>query len=222
MVLCGNVYLGATAPALARKIMAVATYIVATESLGEERARALIGNNAAVSDMNWVLDYYRRSADHRLLFGGRVSYSGLKSFDAPSATRARMLNVFPSSGCAHRYAWGGEVDITLNRARTSDASRPTSISCRASPATASRSRASPATARPRRSGTAERFDVFARIPHANFPGGMALHAPGPGAGDALLSAQDLLWRGHPPDHVPQHSATASSFSRCGSPGSPPG
>src|SRR5262249_19194628 len=76
LVLCGNVYLGATAPALAKKIMAVATYIVATEPLGAERARTLIANNAAVSDMNWVLDYFRRSADHRLLFGGRVNYSG--------------------------------------------------------------------------------------------------------------------------------------------------
>ena len=90
-----------------RKIMAVATYIVATEPLGAERARALITNNAAVSDMNWVLDYYRRSADHRLLFGGRVNYSGLKSFDAPSATRARMLGrVSAAQGRAHRVRLG--------------------------------------------------------------------------------------------------------------------
>src|SRR5262249_59842820 len=91
LVLCGNVYLDGFAPALARKIMDVATYIVATEPLGAERARALIANNAAVSDMNWVLDYYRRSADHRLLFGGRVNSSGLPSFDAPSAPPRRML-----------------------------------------------------------------------------------------------------------------------------------
>ena len=77
-----------TAPPLASKIMAVGTYIVATEPLGEERAAALITNNAAVADMNWVLDYFRRSADHRLLFGGRVNYSGLSQFDAPDATRA--------------------------------------------------------------------------------------------------------------------------------------
>ena len=77
LVLCGNVYLGDTAPWLAARIMPVATYIVATETLGPERAQQLIVNNAAVSDMNWVLDYFRRSADHRLLFGGRVNYSGL-------------------------------------------------------------------------------------------------------------------------------------------------
>ncbi len=68
--------LDGTAPELDRKIIGVATYIIATEPLGAERAQALIANNMAVSDMNWVLDYFRRSADHRLLFGGRVSYSG--------------------------------------------------------------------------------------------------------------------------------------------------
>src|SRR5262249_55326038 len=117
VVLCGNVYLGDTAPALASKIMAVATYIVATEPLGPVRAHELIANNAAVSDMNWVLDYFRRSADHRLLFGGRVNYSGLSSFDAPGATRARMLKVFPQlADVGIEFAWGGDVDITLNRA----------------------------------------------------------------------------------------------------------
>src|SRR5262249_54895681 len=95
VVLCGNVYLGGVGPALAQKIMPVATYIVATEPLGVERARSLIANNACVTDANWVLDYYRRSADHRLLFGGRVNYSGLAGFDAPAATRRRMLTVFP-------------------------------------------------------------------------------------------------------------------------------
>jgi gamma-glutamylputrescine oxidase len=179
LVLCGNVYLGATAPALARKIMAVATYIVATESLGEERARALIGNNAAVSDMNWVLDYYRRSADHRLLFGGRVNYSGLKSFDAPSATRARMLNVFPQlEDVRIEYAWGGEVDITLNRAPHFGRLAPNVYFLQgfSGHGIALTGIAGKLVAEAI-GGTAERFDVFARIPHANFPGGMALRRP---------------------------------------------
>jgi gamma-glutamylputrescine oxidase len=179
LVLCGNVYLGATAPALARKIMAVATYIVATESLGEARARSLIGNNAAVSDMNWVLDYYRRSADHRLLFGGRVNYSGLKSFDAPSATRARMLNVFPQlKDVRIEYAWGGEVDITLNRAPHFGRLAPNVYFLQgfSGHGIALTGIAGKLVAEAI-GGTAERFDVFARIPHANFPGGMALRRP---------------------------------------------
>ena len=187
LVLCGNVYLGDTAPPLAKKIMAVATYIVATESLGPERAQQLITNNAAVSDMNWVLDYFRRSADHRLLFGGRVNYSGLKSFDAPGATRARMLRVFPQlDGVRIDYAWGGHVDITLNRAPHFGRLAPNVYFLQgfSGHGIALTGIAGKLVADAIR-GTAERFDVFARIPHANFPGGAALRRP------ALVLA--MLW-----------------------------
>ena len=187
LVLCGNVYLGDTAPQLASKIMAVATYIVATEPLGAERARQLIANNAAVSDMNWVLDYFRRSADHRLLFGGRVNYSGLKSFDAPGATRARMLAVFPQlEGVRIDYAWGGHVDITLNRAPHFGRLAPNVYFLQgfSGHGIALTGIAGKLVADAIR-GTAERFDVFARIPHGNFPGGAALRRP------ALVLA--MLW-----------------------------
>jgi gamma-glutamylputrescine oxidase len=187
LVLCGNVYLGDTAPQLTRKIMAVATYIVATEPLGPERARQLITNNAAVSDMNWVLDYFRRSADHRLLFGGRVNYSGLKSFDAPGATRARMLQVFPQlEDVRIDYAWGGHVDITLNRAPHFGRLAPNVYFLQgfSGHGIALTGIAGKLVAEAVR-GTAARFDVFARIPHGNFPGGAALRRP------ALVLA--MLW-----------------------------
>ena len=187
LVLCGNVYLGDTAPSLAAKIMAVATYIVATEPLGEERARQLIANNAAVSDMNWVLDYFRRSADHRLLFGGRVNYSGLKSFDAPGATRVRMLRVFPQLADVRiDYAWGGHVDITLNRAPHFGRLAPNVYFLQgfSGHGIALTGIAGKLVAEAIR-GTAARFDVFARIPHGNFPGGAALRRP------ALVLA--MLW-----------------------------
>ncbi|MDB6104531.1 MAG: gamma-glutamylputrescine oxidase [Gammaproteobacteria bacterium] len=179
VVLCGNVYLGDTARALASKIMAVATYIVATEPLGAERARELIANNAAVSDMNWVLDYFRLSADHRLLFGGRVNYSGLSSFDAPSATRTRMLGVFPQlSDVRIEYAWGGDIDITLNRAPHFGRLAPNVYFLQgfSGHGIALTGIAGKLVAEAI-AGTAERFDVFARIPHANFPGGAALRRP---------------------------------------------
>jgi gamma-glutamylputrescine oxidase len=179
LVLCGNVYLGATAPQLARKIMGVATYIVATERLGEARARELVASNVAVCDMNWVLDYFRRSADHRLLFGGRVNYSGLSSFDAPSATRARMLRVFPQlKDVRIEYAWGGDLDITLNRAPHFGRLAPNvyflqGFSGHGMALTGIAGKlVAEAIA-----GTASRFDVFARIPHADFPGGSALRRP---------------------------------------------
>lgn len=178
LALCGNAWLGATAPPLARRIMGVGTYIVATQPLGAERAAELIRNDAAVSDVNWVLDYFRRSADHRLLFGGRVSYSGVDPFTA-TATRARMLRVFPQLGDVRiDYAWGGLVDITLNRAPDFGRLEPDVYYLQgfsghgiALTGVAGRLLADAI------AGEAERFDVFGRIPHRPFPGGHALRRP---------------------------------------------
>jgi gamma-glutamylputrescine oxidase len=187
LALCGNAYLGSTAPELARKIMAVGTYVIATEPLGAERAAALIRNNAAVTDINWVLDYFRRSADHRLLFGGRVSYSGLDPFDTAQATRARMLAVFPQLADVRiDFAWGGYVDITMNRAPHFGRLAPSVYFLQgfsghgiALTGIAGKLLAESII------GTASRLDVFARIPHRDFPGGAALRRP------ALVLA--MLW-----------------------------
>jgi gamma-glutamylputrescine oxidase len=194
VVLCGNVYLGDTAPPLASKIMAVGTYIVATEPLGAERARALITNNAAVADSNWVLDYFRRSADHRLLFGGRVNYSGLSSFDAPRATRRRMVGVFPQlEDVKIDYTWGGDVDITLNRAPHFGRLSPNvyflqGFSGHGIVLTGIAGKLVAEAI----SGTAERFDVFAKIPHRNFPGGAALRRPALVLAMLYFRLKDLL------------------------------
>ena len=179
VVLCGNVYLGQTAPELYSKIMAVATYIVATEPLGEARAADLVKNNAGVVDSNWVVDYFRRSADHRLLFGGRANYSGLSQFDAPEATRQRMVQVFPQlRDVKLEYAWGGEVDITLNRAPHFGKLEPNvwflqGFSGHGLVLTGIAGKLVAEVI----GGTAERFDVFARIPHHGFPGGIAMRRP---------------------------------------------
>ena len=187
IALCGNAWLGPLAPALARKIMGVGTYIVATRPLGAERAAALIRNDAAVTDINWVIDYFRRSADHRLLFGGRVSYSGLDPLGTRRATRARMLAVFPQLADVDiEHAWGGYVDITMNRAPHFGRLEPDVHFLQgfsghgiALTGVAGKLLAEAI------AGTAERFDVFARIPHRDFPGGQALRRP------ALVLA--MLW-----------------------------
>jgi gamma-glutamylputrescine oxidase len=187
VTLAGNVYLGDLVPALQRKIMSVGTYIIATGPLGEQRARSLIANNMAVSDVNWVLDYFRLSADHRLLFGGRVSYSGLDPLGTRRATRARMLNVFPQLADVEvEYAWGGYVDITMNRAphfgrigQNVYFVQGFSGHGMALTGLAGKLMAEAI------AGQAERFDLFGRIPHFDFPGGMALRRP------ALVLA--MLW-----------------------------
>jgi gamma-glutamylputrescine oxidase len=179
LVLCGNVDLGATAPQLQSRIMAVGTCIVASEPLGAERARALIRNNAAVADMNWVLDYFRLSADHRLLFGGRVTYAGFDPDRIAAATRDRMTLVFPQlRDVKVEFAWGGHVDITRNRAPDFGRLNPDVYYLQGfsghgiALAGMAGKLVSEAVA-----GDASRFDVFARIPHGAFPGGQALRRP---------------------------------------------
>src|SRR5258706_10126156 len=94
LLLAGNASLGALAPPLRRTIMGVGTYMLATEPLGEDRARQLIANDASVSDMNWILDYFRRSAVHRLLFGWSVSYGGLHDARVSNATPGARIAEF--------------------------------------------------------------------------------------------------------------------------------
>jgi gamma-glutamylputrescine oxidase len=193
LVLCGNVYLGDTAPALANKIIPIGSHIVATEPLGAQRARELIANNAAVCDMNWVLDYYRCSADHRLLFGGRVSHSGFGSFDAMAATRERMLRVFPQLADARiDYSWGGYVDATLNRAPNFGrlASNIYFLQGFSGHGIALTGIAGKLVAQAI-AGTAERFDVFAKIPHRSFPG-TALRRPALALAMLYYRLRDLL------------------------------
>jgi len=179
LALCGNAYLGDTAPELGSRIMGVGTCIVATAPLGAERAHALVSNNAAVADMNWVLDYFRRSADDRLLFGGRVTYSGFDPSRIAATTRRRMIGVFPQLASAPiDFAWGGYVDITLNRAPHFGRLAPNVYFLQGFSgqgivlAGIAGKLLAEAVA-----GSAERFDVFARIPHRDFPGGPLFRRP---------------------------------------------
>lgn len=179
VVFAGNAWLGNTAPGLARRIMPVGTYIIATEPLGEANARALLPENTAVTDINWVLDYFRRSRDHRLLFGGRVSYSGHDPFNTANATRKRMLKVFPQLRDVRiEHAWGGYVDITLNRAPDFGRLEPDVYYLQgfSGHGIALTGLAGKLVAEAI-AGTAERFDVFAKIPHREFPGGQLLRTP---------------------------------------------
>ncbi len=194
LALCGNAHLGATAPALKSKIMPVGSCIVATAPLGAERARGLIANNAAVADMNWVLDYFRLTADHRLLFGGRVTYSGFDPSRIAATTRRRMLNVFPQlADVAVEHAWGGYIDITLNRAPHFGRLAPNIYFLQGfsghgiALAGIAGKLVAEAVA-----GQAERFDVFARIPHGNFPGGRLLRRPALVLAMLYFRVRDLL------------------------------
>jgi gamma-glutamylputrescine oxidase len=194
LVLCGNAYIGAVAPSLARRILGVGTYIIATEPLGEERARSLLPSDAAIADINWILDYFRRSADHRLLFGGRVSYSALQPPRLAESMRKRMLRIFPGlAGVKVAYSWGGYLDITLSRAPNFGRLAPNVFYMQGfSGHGMSLTGLAGKLVAEALAGTAERFDVFARIPHRDFPGGSLLRRPSLIAAMMYYRLRDLL------------------------------
>jgi gamma-glutamylputrescine oxidase len=194
VALCCNAYGDPLIPALRARIMPVGTYIVATESLGQARIEQLMRQNIGVTDSNFVLDYFRRSADHRLLFGGRVSYSGVDAFDTARATQRRMVKVFPQLADARiEFAWGGYVDITLSRAPDFNRLAPNVYYLQgfSGHGIALTGIAGQLVAQAI-AGQAERFDVFTKLRHRNFPGGAALRMPALVLAMAWYRLRDLL------------------------------
>jgi len=108
--------IGGLSPHLARAIMPVASYCIATEPLPAEQAAALLPGRAAVADSRFALDYYRLSADNRLLFSGGETYTHTPRRDVAAFVRPHMARVFPALAAARiDYAWSGLVGITPNR-----------------------------------------------------------------------------------------------------------
>jgi gamma-glutamylputrescine oxidase len=194
-VLAGNAYVRGIAPELDSRIMPVGTYIGATEPLGEEKARALIRNGMAVADVNWALDYFRLSSDHRLLFGGRASYSTLPPPNLRGTLLRRMSRVFPQlADVKLDHVWGGYVDISLNRAPHwgrlgSNVYFAQGFSGHGIAATGLAGRVIAEAIH----GQSARLDAFARIPHLPFPGGRMLRTPLLVAAMAWYKLRDALW-----------------------------
>lgn len=194
LVFCGNAYLGDLEHKLRNKYMPVGTYILATEPLGRERGLSLIHNDMAVADINFVLDYFRLSGDYRLLYGGRVSYSTVAPLNLERAMRPRMLKVFPQLGDVKiEYTWGGFVGITMNRAPHFGRLRDNVYFAQgfsghgiALAGMAGRLMADAI------AGSAEKFDVFTRIPHMRFPGGRLFRTPALVLAMAWYRLRDML------------------------------
>ncbi len=198
VLLAGNVYLQQfapeVAPQLAARIMPVGTYIVATPPLGTERAAALIPSGCAVCDTNFVLDYFRTTPDHRLIYGGRVSYSTATPMNLAAGMRRRMVRTFPQLDDVEvEHAWGGFVDISMNRAPDfgrigGDVYYVQGFSGHGLALTGLAGKlVAEAIA-----GDASRFDTFARVKHRPFPGGRLLRMPALVAGMAWYRLRDLL------------------------------
>jgi gamma-glutamylputrescine oxidase len=192
LVTAGGAYLGDLMRPLAGYIMPVGTYIMATEPRAD--VREMIPGNEAVADLNFVLDYFRRSSDDRMLFGGRVSYSTLPPPTLKHSMLKRALRVFPQlAGARVEYLWGGNVDITQSRAphfgRLADNilyAQGFSGHGVALTGLAGRLVAEAI------AGQAERFDVFAGIPHARFPGGRTFRVPALLLATTYFRLRDML------------------------------
>lgn len=194
LVLCCNAYIGSLEPAIRARIMPVGTYIIATEPLGRERALRMLPQNACVSDTNFILDYFRLSADWRILFGGRVSYTTVPPLALANRMRQRMLLTFPElRDAAISHAWGGFVDISLNRLpdlgrRPGNVYYAQGFSGHGVALTGLAGKLIADAIR----GDAEKFDVFARIPHRPFPGGPWLRMPLLMLGTLYSRLQDII------------------------------
>lgn len=179
VLMAGNAYLWEAERRLGTRIMPVGTYIVATEPLGENRAAKLIPGNEAIADILFVLNYFRRSADHRMLFGGRVSYSRIEPASVAQAMRRTMLKYFPQlDDVKVDYSWGGYVAITANRLPDFGRLAPNVLYAQgfSGHGVALTSLAGKLMAEAV-AGQAERFDLIGRIPHMPFPGGTHLRTP---------------------------------------------
>jgi len=179
VVLGCNGYLGKLQPKVASRVMPINNFIVATEPLGESLARSLIRDDVAVGDSKFVINYYRLSDDHRLLFGGGESYSYAFPSDIASLVQKHMLSVYPQlSNKKIDYAWGGTLGITVNRLPHIERVSANILSASGfsghgvAMATLAGQLCSEAIAT-----TAERFDLMASIPTWPFPGGSALRTP---------------------------------------------
>jgi gamma-glutamylputrescine oxidase len=200
-LLAGNVYLQGIAPALEARIMPVGTYIACSESLAPALAESLIPSRSAVCDTNFVLDYFRTTHDHRMLFGGRVSYSTATPSDLAGSMRRRMVHTFPQLAQARiEYAWGGFVDISMNRApdfgRLPAAAGASAQSVYYLQGFSGHGLALTGLAgrivAEAIAGDASRFDVFARLKHRPFPGGRPLRTPALVLGMAWYRLRDML------------------------------
>lgn len=179
IVLAGNAYLGRLSPKLSRRIMPAHTYMIATEPLSEEVMKSIFVQDVAVCDSHFILNYFRRSDDNRILFGGLVSYSGMEYGIFKNWLMHSMVDYFPRlEGVGIDYFWSGCVGATLNRLpqigrldNNTYYAHGFSGHGVALTGMAGRLVAEAIT------GKTERFDVFASMPAYPYPGGTLLRKP---------------------------------------------
>jgi gamma-glutamylputrescine oxidase len=194
VIVACNGYLDGLVPGVARRTMPINNFIGATEPLGADRARSIIRDNYCVCDTKFVLNYYRLTPDHRLLWGGGESYGKRFPRDMAGLVRRKMLEIFPQlADVAFTHVWGGTLAITGTRfpafqrlgAKTLAISGWSGSGIHM--ATMGGQIAAEAVA-----GQMERWDMMASLPTPTFPGGDWFRAPLLAAAMTWYSLRDRL------------------------------
>ena len=109
-----NGYIGNLEPVTSSHVMPIRSFIGATEPL--DRFPTVLPGNEAVADSRFVVRYFRKSKDGRLLFGGREAYTSDNPRDITQHIRRQIAEIYPDLGEINiDYAWGGSVGITMPR-----------------------------------------------------------------------------------------------------------
>lgn len=183
-ILAADAWMDDIAPELGRFTIPIMNYNVATAPLPD--ADALLPSHAAVADSRFVLNYFRLSADKRLLFGGGEKYVQTPPADIGAFVRRHIAEVFPHLAAVRiDYGWGGAVSVSMNRlpimGRRGNVFHAYGFSGHGALVTTLAGELIAEALR----GTAERFDVMASLPKRPFPGGKWLRRP--------LATLGLLW-----------------------------
>ncbi len=189
LVIGCNAYLNELNPELGGKVLPAGSYILATQVLEKRLRQRLLPQNMAVCDQNVALDYYRLSADGRLLFGGACNYSGRDPRDIKAFMLPKLLRVFPElAGTAIEFQWGGHDRHRRQPAAADRAPQgaPQRVLCPG--LLGARPQCHPHGGQAGGRGDRGRAGASissASVPHMTFPGGPALRSP--------LLALGMLW-----------------------------
>ena len=194
LLLCGNAYLGKTVPALASRVMPVSTQVMATEPLSNSLANDILPGDACVEDVRYILDYYRLSADKRLLFGGGTVYGGTDPADVEAKLRPNMEKVFPQlKGIKVEHAWSGNFALSFSRVPQMGQLGPNAYHAMGySGHGVTGSHLFGRVLAEAINGDRARFERFAKIPWLPFPGGQRFRAPYSTVGSWWYGLRDAI------------------------------
>lgn len=178
LIVCGNAYLGDSVPKLAPRVMPVSTQVMATEPLSDELAHDILPSDSCIEDVRYILDYYRLSADKRLLFGGGTVYGGTDPHDVEAKLRPQMEKVFPQlKSVKVTHAWSGNFALSFSRVpQLGKLGDNTFFAMGYSGHGVTGSHLFGRLLSEAVNGNTERFDRFAQLPWYPFPGGQRFRA----------------------------------------------